>query len=195
MRIFFMSDISSKATKALKDKLSHLKSGRDSQIPGKVKSDGTKLKEPEVPGLKAPRTSGLPAMSKSEEGGKKDYMKNLFDLQDKSYKQEESFKKSKELKKEEPLMKPFKSDAQRRAMYAAAEGHSNIGIPKKVGKEYVSASKDEDQSSLPEKVKKSDKKDSIKGYGEAKKWLEKRLLPFKKNVIPFEDKKELSKGK
>ncbi len=34
---------------------------------------------------------------------------------------------------------PIESKAQQRAMYAAAAGKSNIGIPKKVGKEFVSA--------------------------------------------------------
>lgn len=32
---------------------------------------------------------------------------------------------------------PFDSEAQRRAMYAAAAGKSNIGIPKSVGKKFV----------------------------------------------------------
>lgn len=35
---------------------------------------------------------------------------------------------------------PFKSDAQRGAMYAAAAGKSNIGIPKSVGQRYVADS-------------------------------------------------------
>ena len=34
---------------------------------------------------------------------------------------------------------PLVSEKQRRAMYAAAEGKSNIGIPKKVGKEFILA--------------------------------------------------------
>lgn len=45
---------------------------------------------------------------------------------------------------------PPESQAQRRAMYAASEGHSALGIPKKVGKEFVSADK---PGKLPEKVK------------------------------------------
>ena len=32
---------------------------------------------------------------------------------------------------------PFKSAKQRKAMYAAAEGRSTIGIPKKVAKSYI----------------------------------------------------------
>ncbi len=34
---------------------------------------------------------------------------------------------------------PPVSEAQRRAMFAAAAGHSNLGIPKKVGREFVAA--------------------------------------------------------
>lgn len=34
---------------------------------------------------------------------------------------------------------PYTSKAQQRAMYAAAEGHSTLGIPKKVGKDFVAA--------------------------------------------------------
>lgn len=47
---------------------------------------------------------------------------------------------------------PYKSDAQRKAMYAAAEGKSNIGIPKKVGKEFVKAGPA--SKNLPKKVTK-----------------------------------------
>jgi hypothetical protein len=36
---------------------------------------------------------------------------------------------------------PPVSQAQRGAMYAAASGHSTLGIPKKVGKEFVQADK------------------------------------------------------
>lgn len=36
---------------------------------------------------------------------------------------------------------PAVSEAQRRAMYAAASGHSTLGIPKKVGKEFTAADK------------------------------------------------------
>jgi hypothetical protein len=35
---------------------------------------------------------------------------------------------------------PVVSEAQRAAMYAAAEGHSTLGIPKKVGQEFIAAS-------------------------------------------------------
>jgi hypothetical protein len=36
---------------------------------------------------------------------------------------------------------PPKSEAQRRAMFAAAAGKSTLGIPKKVGKEFTKADK------------------------------------------------------
>jgi hypothetical protein len=50
---------------------------------------------------------------------------------------------------------PFKSEAQKRAMYAAAAGHSTLGIPKGVGKDFVAAGPT--SGKLPEKVKKSKK--------------------------------------
>jgi len=46
---------------------------------------------------------------------------------------------------------PPKSKAQRGAMYAAAAGKSTLGIPKKVGKEFV---KSDPGGKLPKKVKK-----------------------------------------
>ncbi len=54
--------------------------------------------------------------------------------------------------KSEPLMKPPVSEAQRRAMGAAAGGNSTLGIPKGVGKEFIDADKG---GKLP-KVKKGD---------------------------------------
>jgi hypothetical protein len=47
---------------------------------------------------------------------------------------------------------PIKSNAQLGAMYAAAEGKSTLGIPKKVGKEFVRTGKA--QSNLPNKIQK-----------------------------------------
>lgn len=52
---------------------------------------------------------------------------------------------------------PTKSKAQSRAMHAAAQGKSTLGIPSKVGKEYVAADKGRSLSSLPWKVKKKAK--------------------------------------
>jgi hypothetical protein len=54
--------------------------------------------------------------------------------------------------KKEPLSKPPVSEAQRRAMHAAASGHSTLDIPKTVGKEFSDADKG---GKLPEKVKKA----------------------------------------
>jgi hypothetical protein len=46
---------------------------------------------------------------------------------------------------------PPRSQAQRAAMGAAASGHSTLGIPKKVGKEFIATDKG---GKLPKKVKK-----------------------------------------
>lgn len=48
---------------------------------------------------------------------------------------------------------PAKSQAQFRAMEAAAHGHSTLGIPAKVGKEFVSGQSPKD---LPKKAKSAD---------------------------------------
>jgi hypothetical protein len=48
---------------------------------------------------------------------------------------------------------PIKSKAQLGAMYAAAEGKSTLGIPKKVGKEYIAAGPV--KKNLPARVKQS----------------------------------------
>jgi hypothetical protein len=45
---------------------------------------------------------------------------------------------------------PYESKAQQGAMYAAASGHSTLGIPKKVGKDFVAAGPA--KSKLPEHV-------------------------------------------
>jgi hypothetical protein len=51
---------------------------------------------------------------------------------------------------------PYVSEAQRRAMYAAKEGHSTLGIPKSVGADFVAAGPA--SKNLPErKGKKKDK--------------------------------------
>ena len=47
---------------------------------------------------------------------------------------------------------PYKSEAQQKAMYAAASGKSTLGIPKKVGKEFVKAGPS--QKNLPKRVEK-----------------------------------------
>lgn len=47
---------------------------------------------------------------------------------------------------------PPVSEAQRRAMYAAAAGKSTLGIPKKVGKEFTKADK---PGKLPKRKRKT----------------------------------------
>jgi hypothetical protein len=47
---------------------------------------------------------------------------------------------------------PAVSKAQNAAMHAAAEGHSTLGIPKKVGRDYVSATHGLKVSKMPEYV-------------------------------------------
>jgi hypothetical protein len=46
---------------------------------------------------------------------------------------------------------PMRSKAQNRAMHAAASGHSTLGIPKKVGREFVKAQHGKSVKSLPAK--------------------------------------------
>ena len=50
---------------------------------------------------------------------------------------------------------PIESKAQRRAMYAAKEGHSTLGIPKKVGADFVAAG--DASKNLPERKTHMDK--------------------------------------
>lgn len=59
-----------------------------------------------------------------------------------------------------PYPKP-KSQAQRAAMHAAAEGHSTLGIPKKVGAEFVKGDK---PGKLPKTVKPQRKTVQQKGW-------------------------------
>ena len=56
-------------------------------------------------------------------------------------------------KKSEPLAKPSVSQAQNRAMHAAASGNSTLDIPKSVGKDFVSADHGKKVGSLPEHKK------------------------------------------
>jgi hypothetical protein len=63
---------------------------------------------------------------------------------------------------------PIQSQAQRGAMYSAAAGHSTIGIPKDVGKEFVASDK---PGKLPERKKSRSQslyggKKSVKGYAD-----------------------------
>jgi hypothetical protein len=63
-------------------------------------------------------------------------------------------------------MMPMQSEAQRKAMHAAASGKSTIGIPKKVGKEFADADqggklpKKAGQYDLPKRERMKNAKDS-----------------------------------
>lgn len=50
---------------------------------------------------------------------------------------------------------PDLSDAQRRAMFAAKEGHSTLGIPQNVGADFIAADKAAGFPKLPKKVSKT----------------------------------------
>ena len=58
---------------------------------------------------------------------------------------------------------PFKSEQQRKAMYAAASGHSNIGIPKSVGEKFVKHKDDNDLEWLDELLLKEMEVNLLKG--------------------------------
>lgn len=47
---------------------------------------------------------------------------------------------------------PIKSKAQQKAMYAAASGKSNVGIPRKVAEEYIEATPKSSYAKMPRKV-------------------------------------------
>lgn len=47
---------------------------------------------------------------------------------------------------------PIKSKSQQRAMYAAASGKGQGGIPKKVAKEYIEATPKSAYAKMPERV-------------------------------------------
>ena len=53
---------------------------------------------------------------------------------------------------------PAKSKAQNRALHAAASGHSTLGIPRKVGKEYAKAQHGKSTKGLPEHVKRKSRR-------------------------------------
>jgi hypothetical protein len=52
-----------------------------------------------------------------------------------------------------PKNAPFVSQAQARAMHAAAEGRSNIGIPQSVGQKLVTEAHGQKVGKLPERVR------------------------------------------
>lgn len=56
---------------------------------------------------------------------------------------------------------PAKSQAQAKAMFAAASGHSTLGIPKSVGQDFANAT--HDVKDLPKRLTKLAKKRAAKG--------------------------------
>jgi hypothetical protein len=48
---------------------------------------------------------------------------------------------------------PIRSKAQQRAMYAAAEGRGQTGIPKSVAREYIEATPKRSYADMPERAK------------------------------------------
>jgi hypothetical protein len=48
---------------------------------------------------------------------------------------------------------PIRSKAQQRAMYAAASGKGQTGIPKKIAREYIEATPKSAYADLPERAK------------------------------------------
>lgn len=80
---------------------------------------------------------------------------------------------SKDVKKAEPLSKPPVSEAQRRAMAAAAHGNSTLGIPKSVGKDFIEA---DSGKKLPETKKDELPATKTGAYG---------LLVAPPNIVPF----------
>jgi hypothetical protein len=56
---------------------------------------------------------------------------------------------------------PVKSQSQAAAMHAAEEGRSTLGIPKSVGKKFVSASHGQKVKKLPKHVRKAAKRGLI----------------------------------
>lgn len=57
---------------------------------------------------------------------------------------------------------PYTSEAQRKAMYAAASGHSTLGISKKVGKDFVAAGPA--SSKLPQYVHRRKMKRAVESH-------------------------------
>lgn len=59
---------------------------------------------------------------------------------------------------------PIKSLSQAKAMYAAAEGRGNLGIPKSVAKEYIEATPKKAYKNMPRKVAIKRRKNSGGSY-------------------------------
>ena len=81
----------------------------------------------------------------------------------------------------EVLEKPPVSEAQRKAMWAAASGHSSLGIPKSVGKEFSAA---DTGGKLPEKkVEKDEDSDAVRA-----KYSEPKELSFDEKIAHIKQK-------
>jgi len=76
----------------------------------------------------------------------------------------------------EPLSKPPVSEAQRKAMWAAAKGKSNLGIPKTVGKDFADS---DEGGKLPEKkLSKNDDSEDLISWDNNGQWtLTKAIKP------------------
>lgn len=97
-----------------------------------------------------------PVVRQAAAGAVSGAMRGYQQSQQSTYKSD----KAVEDKPKDPLEKPPVSEAQRRAMYAAARGESILGIPKSVGKEFAEADKG---GKLPEKAKKEESKNGHLG--------------------------------
>lgn len=60
---------------------------------------------------------------------------------------------------------PSVSEAQRRAMFAAKAGHSTLGIPKSVGKEFADS---DPGGKLPERKKKKSRRETLYDHPRSK---------------------------
>lgn len=179
--------------KAIKDRLYHLKAGRRKDTPVHDKTairdmNTDKMETPHLSNpfkaIKIPEVELPKLMTKSDNrsGLDKDFDMIIKTIEDKIQRDKEfsrntlpcseNHEHTEECKKGVPFGKPFASEDQRKAMYAAANGNSTIGIPKEVGKEFVEASKDQDTSKLPKKVEKGTK---LEGHNDLYKTLKKKL--------------------
>jgi hypothetical protein len=67
--------------------------------------------------------------------------------------------------KERPRIMPVVSQAQNRAMQAAAAGKSTLGIPKSVGEEFTSDLGPGDVKALPKRARKPSRADRLRDAG------------------------------
>ena len=89
------------------------------------------------------------------------------------------------INKEEVLEKPPVSEAQRKAMWAAASGHSDIGIPKSVGKEFAAADTGGD---LPERKTQKTEEDEQAVRAKKAQYGEKKEPSFEDKIADIKNK-------